>query len=121
MTGTRFKNANLSGANLSSSESFDLDLTNADLSQADLTGAYLNRVVLTGANLTGALVQRASIEVNSLGGSGITLPQLYSTGSYQTHDLSGIGLYGNLAGVNLAAQNMKGAFLSVGRFHECKS
>ena len=41
---------------------------------------------------------------------GITPAQLYSTASYQAHDLTGIGLYGNnLAGVNLAGQNLTNA------------
>ena len=36
--------------------------------------------------------------------------QLYSTASYQAHDLTGIGLYGNnLAGANLAGQNLTNA------------
>jgi uncharacterized protein YjbI with pentapeptide repeats len=35
---------------------------------------------------------------------------LYSTASYQTHNLAGIGLgYNNLAGVNLSGQNLSGA------------
>ena len=37
------------------------------------------------------------------------MAQLYSTASYQAHDLTGIGLIGNLAGVNLAGQNLTNA------------
>ena len=41
---------------------------------------------------------------------GITTAQLYSTASYQAHDLTGIGLDGNnLTGVNLAGQNLTNA------------
>ena len=41
---------------------------------------------------------------------GITSAQLYSTASYQAHDLTGIGLdSNNLAGVNLAGQNLTNA------------
>ena len=42
--------------------------------------------------------------------TGITAAQLYSTASYQAHDLTGIGLDGNnLTGVNLAGQNLTNA------------
>ena len=38
------------------------------------------------------------------------MAQLYSTASYQAHDLTGIGLGGNnLAGANLAGQNLTNA------------
>ena len=41
---------------------------------------------------------------------GITAAQLYSTASYQAHDLTGIGLAGNnLTGANLAGQNLTNA------------
>src|SRR5262249_15184887 len=43
-------------------------------------------------------------------GTGITPAQLYTTASYQAHDLSGIGLaYNNLAGANFAGQNLTNA------------
>ena len=60
--------------------------------------------------------------------TGITAAQLYSTASYQAHDLTGIGLDGNnLAGVNLAGQNLTNATSSApdqcefqpGQPHEC--
>ena len=45
-------------------------------------------------------------------GSGLTLAQLYSTASYQAHDLTGIGLFGNdLPGANFANQNLNYARL----------
>ena len=47
----------------------------------------------------------------------ITLAQLYSTASYQAHDLTGIGLGGNdLSGGNFTGQNLSGAWLAVGNF-----
>ena len=49
-------------------------------------------------------------DFRTYGGIGITTAQLYSTASYQAHDLTGIGLGGNnLAGVNLAGQNLTNA------------
>ena len=59
---------------------------------------------LSGANLTGTQVRGA-------GFSNITTAQLYSTASYQAHDLTGIVLYdANLAGINLAGQDFTNAF-----------
>ncbi len=47
------------------------------------------------------------------GGSRLHGPQLYSTASYQAHDLAGIGLSNNiLPGWNFAGQNLSGANLS---------
>ena len=69
----------------------------------------LRDATLTGANLTGAEVRGANF-IAIYVGSGITLAQLYSTASYQAHDLTGIGLGGNnLAGANLAGQNLTNA------------
>ena len=46
----------------------------------------------------------------NFGFSALRLAQLYSTASYQAHDLTGISLVGiNLAGVNLAGQNLTNA------------
>ena len=67
---------------------------------------------LTGANLTGAEVRGANFSRNLSMASGLTLPQLYSTASYQAHDLTGIGLdYNDLTGANLAGQNLTNASL----------
>src|SRR5262245_9076746 len=78
-------------------------LTGADLSQAHLTNASFFCATLTDANFTDADVRGADFNkfyglVNSPGGieiyvalgTGITLAQLYSTGSYQEHDLRGV-------------------------------
>jgi uncharacterized protein YjbI with pentapeptide repeats len=120
--GTNLSNRNLMmayliGANLGPVDDlgnyYVSDLTGANLSQADLTNASVWYATLTGANLTGAEVRGANftsayVYDNYLGG--ITPAQLYSTASYQAHDLTGIGLYGNdLAGVNLAGQNLTNA------------
>ena len=55
-------------------------------------------------------------------GTGITAAQLYSTASYQAHDLTGIGLDGNnLAGVNLAGQNLTNANFRQRHADQCQS
>jgi uncharacterized protein YjbI with pentapeptide repeats len=90
------------------------DLTGTTLAQADLTNASLYGAILTDADLTGAEVRGVNFTRNNHGDTGgITAVQLYSTASYQAHDLSGIGLSGyNLAGINLSVQNLTGAVLS---------
>jgi uncharacterized protein YjbI with pentapeptide repeats len=94
LTGASFNQANLTGANLSNAT-----LTNANFNQANLTNADLS-ATLTGANLTGAEVRGASLFA-------ITKAQLYSTASYQAHDLTGISLGdGILSGSNFAGQNL---------------
>ena len=101
------------------------DLTDANLSQANLTNAWFDSGILTDANLSGAEARGAIFWFATLTGanftdaevrgadfssSGVTAAQLYSTASYQAHDLTGVRLAGNnLAGVDLAAQNVTNA------------
>jgi hypothetical protein len=110
------QDSNLSGTNLT-----DADLTSAYLYRANLSGANLRGTNLTNANFLAATLTDAEFtdaEVrganfyHSVGyGSGITLPQLYSTASYESKDLSGILLFGNnLAGGNFAGQNLTNAY-----------
>jgi uncharacterized protein YjbI with pentapeptide repeats len=96
----------LSGIGLSGN-----DLTSANLSNQNLTNATFNRATLTGANLSGAEVRAAKF--SNYQGTGITKAQLYSTASYQAHDLGAIGLGGaELVGANLAGHNLAGASFS---------
>jgi len=44
----------------------------------------------------------------------LSTAQLYSTASYQAHNLRGIGLHGNYPGINLAGQNLTGAHFGNG-------
>jgi uncharacterized protein YjbI with pentapeptide repeats len=91
----------------------------ADLSFRNLTMAYLIGADLTGATLTDADFANAEIRgaalrrvITSTGprGTGVTLAQLYSTASYQDHDLTGINLsQTNVAGGNFAGQNLTNA------------
>jgi uncharacterized protein YjbI with pentapeptide repeats len=65
------------------------NLTAANLSQADLSSANLLGANLMGANLTGAEVRHANFIRDAFGGgSGMTAAQLFSTASYQAHDLA---------------------------------
>jgi uncharacterized protein YjbI with pentapeptide repeats len=112
-------NADLSQANLTSATFFDVsaveyginysDFTGANLSQANLTNAIFYGAILTGANLSGAEVRGTRfVRYNDSGE--ITAAQLYSTASYQAHDLTGIYLQNqSLVGINLAGQNLTNA------------
>jgi uncharacterized protein YjbI with pentapeptide repeats len=98
----------LIGADLMNASAEFTNLTNADLSQANLTNATFIYATLTRAGFTDADVRGAWIyDVTS---KGFTADQLYSTASYQTHDLAAINLgYNNLSGWNFAGQNLANA------------
>jgi uncharacterized protein YjbI with pentapeptide repeats len=90
LAGVNFRGANLTGASF----------TGATLSGADLSGA-----VVRGANMSGYRDYNTYTYVG-----GISSEQLYSTASYQAHDLSGIVLRSNdLSGWNFAGQNLTNA------------
>jgi uncharacterized protein YjbI with pentapeptide repeats len=90
---------NLTGIKLSG------DLAGWNFAQQNLTNASFEFASLAGANLTDAIVQGANFSY-----SGITTAQLYSTASYQSHDLTGIRLGGdNLTSWNFAGQNLTNA------------
>jgi hypothetical protein len=113
--------AYLIGADLTGATGYYANLTNADLSQANLTNAYFV-AAMTGADFTGADVRGATfygeydVSASRYGG-GITLAQLYSTASFQAHDLSGIRLAGDFAGGNFASQNLTNADFWLRRLH----
>jgi uncharacterized protein YjbI with pentapeptide repeats len=116
LTDTDFRGANLANAYFQRAT-----LTGADFRDANLTNANFTAATLTDADFTGTEVRGASFnnEVNCgelsgsplcIGANGITLPQLYSTASYQAHDLTGINLGLNvLSGANFAGQNLTNA------------
>jgi uncharacterized protein YjbI with pentapeptide repeats len=110
LTMAHFSGADLTGANISGS-----DLTGATLNQANLTNAYLSASTLTDAEFAGAHVQGAHFDrfAYEYDGTGIALAQLYSTASYQAHDLRGISLRSNdLRSGNFVDQNLAGANFS---------
>ena len=64
------------------------NLTGWDFSNQNLTGAWLVSANLTSVNFTNALIQ-----ANFTHAVGFTAAQLYSTASYQAHNLSGIAFW----------------------------
>ena len=86
-------------------------LTGADFREANLTDAYFSGATLTDADFTDADDSWGELPTYVCTvGTGITLAQLYSTASYQAHDLSGIDFGDNdLAGGNFAGQNLTNA------------
>ena len=110
------------------------DLTGTNLSQADLAYANLNErhaerlesepgeprgCALGWRHADRRELHRCRSARGELSGhTGLTAAQLYSTASYQAHDLTGITLGGNnlnLTGVNLAGQNLTNAGFSSAR------
>jgi uncharacterized protein YjbI with pentapeptide repeats len=105
LAGWNFAGQNLTGASFSHAT-----LQNTNLRQTDLTNSNFGYGTLTGANLTGADVRGADFRTDINGSNVVTAAQLYSTLSYQNHDLAGIGLgYHNLTGWNFAGQNLTNA------------
>ncbi len=114
--------AYLIGADLASASARGAILANADLSQANLTHAYFGGATLTDADFTNAEVRGANFASaarcgndpgSGCSGTGISLAQLYSTASFQAHDLSAIGLQSNnLAGGTFADQNLTNALFA---------
>jgi uncharacterized protein YjbI with pentapeptide repeats len=87
------------------------DFAATNLSQADLTNARLSRAILAGADFTGAEVRGAWFLGTT--SQGFTAAQLYSTASYQAHDLTGVVLDSNdLSGWTFAGQNLADAIIS---------
>src|SRR5262245_23791851 len=99
-------NADLGHANLTNPYPDCSKLTGANLSQANLANASFDFATLTDSNFTGAEVRGATFyprydDNTNMYVGGLTLTQLYSTASYQAHDLAGIGLYvSDLSGGN---------------------
>jgi polyhydroxybutyrate depolymerase len=106
LSGWDFADQNLGGADFRSTT-----LTNVNFHGANLTGATLSYATLQDANLTGADVTEADFSNRyARPGSIITKEQLYSTASYQVHDLRGIKLLSSdLTGWNFHRQDLRGA------------
>jgi uncharacterized protein YjbI with pentapeptide repeats len=106
----RLTGANLSHANLKNAKFWggDLysDIPGADLTDANLGGADARAANFGGATLTSANFTDAQVGGANFASSQITKAQIYSTASYQAHDLSGIKLSGNYAGIDLVGQNL---------------
>jgi len=95
------------------------DLSSANFAGQNLAHADFSYATLTSTNFAGADVRGANFETGYRGGAypgeifgtGIPLDQLYCTASYQAHNLTGIGLGGNLgvSGGDFAGQNLTNA------------
>jgi uncharacterized protein YjbI with pentapeptide repeats len=133
LSGRNLTRAYLQNADLTNASASHVNLTEAALTNANLTAADFSGATFTGAELYNAEIRGADFGIillfdfpvgvsldNSRSyayyrpigvvGTGITLDQLYSTASYQNHDLQGIGLPKNsLADVNFANQNLADA------------
>lgn len=105
LSGWDFHEQNLANARLIGAK-----LTNANLTGANLANARLDSATLTNANLTGAVVTGTGFAMAT--SNGFTAAQLYSTQSYTSKDLHGIGLLDNdLTNWNLSGQNLTNAYL----------
>ncbi len=99
--GTR---AILTGANFANANVRDASFDGANLADANFTGAKFQGASFDRVGICLATPYFCGVE------GGITLAQLYSTASYQAHDLSGIGLsFNELAGGNFVGQNLTNA------------
>jgi uncharacterized protein YjbI with pentapeptide repeats len=102
------------GNNLAGGNFIGQNLMNANFGVATLTGADFTGAQIRGANFNA--VHDHPDPALAQFGTGITPAQLYSTGSYQVHDLQGIGLESNdLVGGNFVDQNLTNA-----RFHKAR-
>lgn len=102
-----YKAHNLSGIGLSDINLSNVDLRNQNLSYAALRYAGTS---LANADLSGATITGVDFDSNST----LAKEQLYSTASYQAHDLHDISLRNlGLNGWNFARQNLRSANFGV--------
>lgn len=95
-------------ANLTKASVRDTDLTGADFRDANLAEANFSNSTLTDADFSGANVRDADFVSTTDGG--FIPAQLYSTASYQTHDLTGMVLRSNdFADWDFSGQDLSGA------------
>jgi uncharacterized protein YjbI with pentapeptide repeats len=101
-----YQDRDLTGVRLTS------DLSGGNLAGQNLTNADLTGTKLTGADFTGATIRGAKFD-SSPNRPLLTAQQLYSTASYQAHDLRGVSMpWTDLTGGNLAGQDLTGANLA---------
>jgi uncharacterized protein YjbI with pentapeptide repeats len=110
--------AYLIGADLARANAYRTNLYDADLSLANLIDSSFFGADLIDAHFTNAAIRRANfgiqVHCNPVFclqfGSGLALSQLYSTASYQAHDLNGVGLdFNDLSGGNFVGQDLTNA------------
>ena len=102
-----YSTANYANRDLTAVGLVKMDITGWNLAHQNLTNANFSGSNVTDADFTGAIVSGAILP------NTFTPNQLYTTASYITGDLSGIGLGGNnLTQANLANQNLTSADFS---------
>jgi uncharacterized protein YjbI with pentapeptide repeats len=102
---TNYKLGNLAGT------SFPTSLVGWNFAGKNLTDASFQSADVTGANFSGAIIVDSAFDYSTL-----TATQLYSTASYQSHDLRGLYLRSHdLRGWNLAGQNLSQSLLQGGK------
>lgn len=89
-----YQAGNLTGIDISSDDLRGWNLANQNLTFANLEST------LTNANLTGATIYGARID------PGMSPSQLYSTASYQNHDLTRVAFDGQFSGWSFVSQNL---------------
>ena len=106
---------NLSGIGLSGNNLGGWSFANQNLTHANLSGS-----TLASTSFSGAIVAEADLSYTT--SAGFTASQLYNTASYQTGNLSGLWLNGNIlanwtfAGKNLSTASFEGATLAGANF-----
>jgi uncharacterized protein YjbI with pentapeptide repeats len=108
LTSANLSHANFTGARLTT------NLTNANCANANFTNANLQRADFSSAILTGAIIKGANFSTELGDPPLFTASELYSTGSFANHDLTGIQLNSDelqydLSGWNFAHQNLTNA------------
>jgi uncharacterized protein YjbI with pentapeptide repeats len=110
--GTSFSRDSSGGSGISASQLYATasykahDLTGINFTGNDLTGWDVNDADVRGTNFS--IYRRPGS--GPLLGTGISLPQLYSTANYKAGDLTGASFSGNeLSGANFAGQNLTNA------------
>jgi uncharacterized protein YjbI with pentapeptide repeats len=97
--------ANLAGATLTNIRIQESALDDANFTNADLSNSSINFSRLYGADFTGATINGLVLEHAT--DYGLTASQIYSTGSYKTHDLQGLRLErDDLSGWDFSGQNL---------------
>jgi len=111
-------NTNLTDANFTSAILDNAYLTNANLTGANLSGADLSHATFYLANLTDAIFTNATVAGTDFMHSGLTQSQLYSTASYQSGNMEGIGLYDiNMPGWSFAGKDLSYGQVGGGHSH----
>ena len=100
--------ADFASQSLSRASFLESWLDSASFAGTDLTDADFFQATLTNADFGLAIVRDARISYVTT--NGFTKDQLYSTASYQAHNLGAIGLdHNNLSGWNLSGQQLRNA------------